>query len=97
MVEGTHMLKTVSRIVYAVLGCGVLVPSLAQANTQTNCDWYAKTALKQQQENEQRRCGLTGANWSSDLKAHMTWCLTNPDQWKTEAQRRDQQLATCKK
>lgn len=69
-------------------------PVLAQ---QANCDWYAKTALKQQQENEQKKCGFTGNGWSSDLKAHMTWCASNPDQWKGEAQRREQQLATCKK
>lgn len=69
----------------------------ATANTQANCDWYAKTALKQQQENEQRKCGLAGPSWTSDLKGHLAWCAANPDQFRTEAQRRDQQLAACKK
>ncbi len=69
----------------------------APAGAQANCDWYAKTALKQQQENEQRKCGFSGPNWSSDLKAHMSWCAANPDMWKSEAQRREQQLSTCKK
>ena len=69
----------------------------APVSAQANCDWYAKTALKQQQENEQRKCGFSGPNWSSDLRAHMAWCASNPDQWKSEAQRREQQLSTCKK
>ncbi len=78
----------------AAVVTGLVSPVAAQAN----CDWYAKTALKQQQENELRKCGFAGPNWSSDLKAHMTWCGANPDQWKGEAQRRDQQLAnSCKK
>lgn len=71
--------------------------AVGQAQAQANCDWYAKTALKQQQENEQKKCGFTGNGWSSDLKSHMTWCAANPDQWKGEAQRREQMLATCKK
>lgn len=77
-----------------IVGAAALV---SEANAQANCDWYAKTALKQQQENEQKKCGFTGNGWSSDLKAHMTWCAANPDQWKSEAQRREQMLATCKK
>jgi hypothetical protein len=91
----TTLIRTAA-LAAAAIGCFVsaAVPAAAQAN----CDWYAKTALKQQLENEQRKCGFTGANWSSDLKAHMTWCAANPDMWKGEAQRRDQQLASaCKK
>lgn len=68
------------------------------ASAQANCDWYAKTALKQQQENEQRKCGLTGAAWSPDLAAHLNWCRgVAPDVWKKQAQQRDQQLAACAK
>jgi hypothetical protein len=91
------MSKTTIRTVLAVAATvvSVSVPTLAHA--QANCDWYAKTALRQQQENEQRKCGQTGPGWSSDLKAHMTWCAANPDQWKSEAQRRDQALASCVK
>ena len=81
----------------ALLGIALSAPLATHANAQANCDWYAKTALKQQQDNEQRKCAFTGNGWSSDLKAHMTWCVANPDQWKGEAQRREQQLSTCKK
>jgi hypothetical protein len=66
------------------------------AEAQANCDWYAKTALKQQQENEQRKCNLSGPEWSSDLKSHMAWCgSVAPDVWKKAAQKRDQDLASC--
>jgi hypothetical protein len=84
-------------IVLAVTGMATVTvqSSLAQ---QATCDWYAKTALRQQQDNEQRKCGFSGPGWSSDMKAHMSWCAVNsPDNWKSEAQRREQQLSTCKR
>lgn len=66
------------------------------AQTAPNCDWYAKTAQKQQQDNERLRCALKGPEWNVDLKAHLTWCQSvPPDAWKSMAQKRDQQLAEC--
>lgn len=91
-------MKTVAQgLVLAAATIASMAGLVTQASAQANCDWYAKTALKQQQENEQKKCGFTGNGWSSDLKAHATWCAANPDQWKAEAQRREQMLATCKK
>jgi hypothetical protein len=82
--------------VIAALGLGALLPKAATA--QANCDWYAKTALKQQQDNERLKCGFTGPEWNPDLRAHMTWCAgVAPDAWKAQAQKRDQQLAACQK
>ncbi len=79
----------------AVLGTIGLAPTVS---AQSNCDWYAKTALRQQQENEQRKCGFKGTEWSTDLRSHMDWCRSvAPDQWKKQAQARDQQLAACAK
>jgi hypothetical protein len=79
----------------ALLGTMWLSP---MASAQSNCEWYAKTALKQQQENEQRKCGFKGPEWSSDLMAHMNWCRgVAPDAWKKQAQLREQQLAACAK
>ena len=79
----------------ALLGTLWLAPG---ASAQANCDRYAKTALKQQQENEQRKCGFNGPEWSLDLTAHMNWCRgVAPDMWKKQAQQRDQQLAACAK
>lgn len=71
---------------------------VADAQSQSNCEWYARTALKQQQENEQRRCGLKGPEWNSDLTGHLSWCRTvPPDMWKKQAQLREQALNTCAK
>jgi hypothetical protein len=75
----------------------VVSPTIASAQT-ANCAWYADTALKQQQRNEQGKCGFTGPDWSMSRQTHMTWCSTqNPDRWKAEAQKREQQLAGCKR
>ena len=80
----------------AVLAALALAPAAAQA--QANCDWYASTALKQQQENEKFKCGFKGSEWSPDKKAHMDWCgSVAPDVWKKAAQKRDQDLSACAK
>ena len=68
---------------------------LAQA---ANCTWYAETSLKQQQRNEQGKCGFSGPEWSMSRQTHLAWCATqNPDRWKAEAQKREQLLAGCKR
>jgi hypothetical protein len=68
------------------------------AHAQQSCDWYAKTALQQQQENEQKKCGFTGPAWNSDLKSHQAWCASQPpDAWRSEAQKRAKQLEGCAK
>lgn len=83
-------------VVLAVVALAVGVSSGASA--QANCDWYAKMALKQQQDNERLKCGFKGDAWTSDLKAHAAWCATvSPDDWKKQAQKRDQDLAQCQK
>lgn len=90
-----------TRVGFGVLGIAAAVVGFSlttPAGAQGNCEWYAKTALKQQQENEQRRCGLKGPEWSWDLAGHMNWCRTvPPDAWKKQAQQREQQLAGCAK
>ena len=70
-------------------------PALAQS---ANCDWYAETSLKQQQRNEQLKCGFTGPEWSLSRQAHLGWCaMQTPDRWKAAAQKREQMLAGCKR
>jgi hypothetical protein len=72
--------------------------NMPAAFAQANCDMYGKLALKQMQENEQKKCGFKGDAWNADLKAHVAWCATvPPDQWKVQLQKREQQLATCGK
>jgi hypothetical protein len=82
----------------ALVAAGMTSLLSLQVSAQAGCDWYAQTALKQQQENERLKCGLIGAAWTNDLKAHQAWCgSVAPDQMKTEAQAREQQLQACAK
>ncbi len=78
----------------ALVGAGTLHSAAAVA--QSNCQWYASTALRQQQDNEKLRCGFTGDAWNTNLKSHLDWCGTvAPDVWKAAAQKRDQDLQGC--
>ena len=77
--------------------CLAALPTAASAQA-ANCDWYAETSLKQQQRNEQQKCGFNGAEWSLSRQAHLGWCATQtPDRWKAAAQKREQMLAGCKR
>jgi hypothetical protein len=68
----------------------------APARAQATCEWYANTALQQQKSNIDRKCGFKGESWSFDRSAHMQWCQSvSPEQWKRQAQFRDQELAKC--
>ena len=90
--------KTSAALAAIVMAGSIVATYASPAMAQANCDWYAKTALQQQQQNEQKKCGFSGPAWSTDLKAHQTWCAAQaPDLWKAEAQKREAQLATCKK
>ena len=83
----------------AGLSIAALAGSLADgAAAQANCEWYARTALRQQQLNEQQKCGFKGDAWSADLRAHVSWCsAVSPDLWKAQAQQRDTLLTQCAK
>jgi hypothetical protein len=74
------------------------ISPLAASAQAADCNWFAETALKQQQRNEQGKCGLSGAEWTASKQAHLAWCSTQtPDRWKAEAQKREQMLAGCKR
>ena len=76
-------------VVFGVAGAGAV-------HAQANCEMYGRLTLKQMQENEQKKCGFKGPEWSSDLKAHVAWCGTvGPDLWKMQLQKREQALAAC--
>jgi len=78
---------------------GLASTALASADAfaqAPDCQWYATTALKQQQDNDRRKCGFKGPEWSSDLKAHLAWCASvPPETWRATAQKRNQDLAKC--
>ena len=92
---------TMLRVMAAVAGfaaLGSMIAGAGVATAQGTCEWYARTAIKQQQENEQKKCGFKGPEWNADLRAHMAWCASvAPDVWKKSAQKRDQDLAACAK
>jgi hypothetical protein len=73
------------------------VPRAAHAQA-ASCNWYADMAIKQQQQNEVRKCGFTGPEWSTNRQAHLAWCGTqSPDSWKAQAQNRERKLTGCKR
>ncbi|MGF1651416.1 MAG: hypothetical protein ACFCUN_13305 [Hyphomicrobiaceae bacterium] len=75
----------------------MLASAVTPAAAQANCEMYGRLALQQQRENEQRSCGFTGPSWSTDLRAHISWCSTvSPEQWRAELQKRAAMLAECK-
>ena len=85
-------------LVVLFLASALVAASTGACAQAANCTWYADTALKQQQRNEQGKCGFTGSEWSMNRQAHLAWCATqNPDRWKAEAQKREQLLASCKR
>jgi len=76
------------------LGMAALAPA---AMAQGNCETYGKLALQQQKENDTAKCGLSGPEWSTDLKGHIDWCTkVGPDKWKDQLQKRTAQLEACK-
>ena len=88
-----------TRTLAAVMLLALRPPSAPAAIAQTaNCAWYADTSLKQQQQNDLRKCGFKGPEWSTSRQTHLTWCATQPpDTWKAQAQKREQLLAGCKR
>lgn len=90
-------MRMIRSIVWAAVAVGAASGlTLSSAAAQSTCEWYGRHALKQQQENAERKCGFSGPEWSLDIKAHVTWCATvAPDVWKKAAQKRDQDLAAC--
>lgn len=94
----TMTVLTTRKTLIAAAAIAAQLGLAATAHAQNNCQWYAATALKQQQENERLKCGFTGEAWHADLGRHMQWCKgVAPDDWKTAAQEREQQLAECAK
>ena len=93
----TALRQIAGLLAVAVLGTGLFLSlGCPAAHAQANCEWYAKTALKQQQDNERLKCGFQGEAWHTDIKAHAVWCQSvAPDAWKEQAKKRDRELAAC--
>ncbi len=61
--------------VFVMLFAILLSPASARGET-TFCSQYARTAVKQNQLNQQLQCGFSGLRWSNDRVGQMRWCLT---------------------
>jgi hypothetical protein len=93
------MIKTV-KVVSALLPASfvTLLSMTTIVAAQGDCEWYAKTAVRQQQINETLNCKFVGEAWHKDLAAHRKWCAgVPPDLWKAQAKQRSQQLSACEK
>lgn len=90
------MLRSTAALLSALAATVLVTGGVPPVGAQATCDWYARTALRQQQLNEERKCGFKGEAWHPDLKAHLAWCASvSPDLWKEQAKARDHQLAQC--
>lgn len=71
--------------------------SLTGAMAADGCETYGRLALQQQKQNESMKCGYSGSEWSSDLKAHVGWCSgVSPQDWQDMLKKRTQKLEECK-
>ena len=60
------------------------------------CEQYARTAVKQNKENIERRCGFTGSRWSDDYNGHYNWCTkASKSSVNSETRARQQSLEKC--
>ena len=90
------MLKT-RKFAALSLVAAVGTTSFVPAALAEGCDTYGKLALTQQKDNESSKCGLSGAEWSSDLKAHIAWCSgVAPLESQALLKKRQDALEACK-
>ncbi|MEW6367126.1 MAG: hypothetical protein AB1714_21055 [Acidobacteriota bacterium] len=66
-------------------------------DNRARCEQYARRAVEQDQENQLRACGLSGARWHGDYDSHFNWCLGVDPSWaESETRARDEDLQKCK-
>lgn len=89
----------IRKIAALSLAAGVATAmAVAGAQAAEGCETYGKLALQQQKQNESNKCGFSGAEWSSDLKAHISWCNgVSPQEWQQMLKKRTDMLSGCGK
>lgn len=50
-------------------------PPPPSTGSRVFCDRYARTAISQQRQNLNRRCGHRGGRWQTNYNNHNNWCL----------------------
>ena len=82
-------------IVPALVAASLVFGSPASADEQ-DCNWYGVESAKQQQENVDKACNLTGERWTADVKAEVTWCESvSPEEWLQVVKDRKKELDGC--
>jgi hypothetical protein len=65
------------KIAVAILCLFSLSCSYSGASERTTeCDYYARGAVKQHKQNLQSNCGFKGLRWSNNQAGHAKWCTT---------------------
>jgi hypothetical protein len=67
------------------------------SRNQGYCERYAQTAVEQNRQNLERRCGFSGIRWQSNFRRHFEWCMagSNARIAPRETEARERQLAQC--
>lgn len=92
----TTMLRRKTPAIATIALLAGTMSALPFASASANCSSYAKLSLKQQQENVRKNCGFSGPEWTSDMKALVTWCSKSPPQAaQAMLQKRNAALASC--
>ena len=92
----TTLLATVAALL--ATGAAVLVSQVpvAHAAPESYCQYYARTGVSQNAENNRRGCGNSGAMWHSDFNNHLTWCRhVSQDEAESHIAVRRQALQRC--
>ena len=68
----------------------------AAGDNRARCDQYARTAVAQNQENLNRKCGFGGDAWNANYNAHFDWCMRVDRSWPdSENRKRQESLNRC--
>jgi hypothetical protein len=91
------MLKSKKSAIATIAVLAGTMTAMPLASASANCSSYAKLSLQQQQENVRKNCGFAGPEWTSDMKALVTWCSKSPPQAaQAMLKKRSAALAGCK-
>ena len=82
--------------IYALAVAMALLAGGTVARADEDCNWYALTSAKQEQQNKAKNCGLKGDGWSTDQAVHIGYCQSvSPEEWRKAVADRQKLLTTC--
>jgi hypothetical protein len=78
--------------------CGLWIGTASAQDVARLCNGYADQAVRQNQQNLQLGCGLSGPEWNSTFTYHRDWCVQGRN-WESATrwnQWRDGEIAKCR-